>query len=586
MNLFEVWLLVLAQAGRYAPLHLNLIKLIPVILIYVLWVFTIAWADRENKEHRLLYLQRTFWNNVLFWSMVAGILLMFLIPEPGGLDPVARWIIWGAKLLLLIAAYLIPTWLYIATRNRNVPMEDAITLATIYAETMALLGVRVRVRRRKKSFGPPIRFVTASGQQARMQEPETEDPEEATALAETWLATKELMYDAIKRRATDVLMEPRGQAWAVVYKIDGVLLPSEPLEPEIGFGVLTTLKSFAGLDPNERRKPQSGEFKAVVKGEEIPIRIRTLGTRAGERMHLQIFQEQVHPENLEDLGLRESTVEQLKEVVAQPSGIILVGGPKESGKTTTAHALIRAVDRFVRNVATLEDDFTYKLETVTRNKVDPSAGETPFTKLRSVVRTEPDVVMVDELRDHEAAQLVAKAAADRLFVVTLQGADVPSTIARFRELVGDAQAAASHLLAVVSTRLVRKLCEECKEAYQPNPQALQRLNLAAAGIKVFYRPPPPPERDEDICPQCSGLGYYGRTGIFEVLIVNDAVRQAVAAGADPKQIRAVARTAGMVSLFEDGLRQVVRGVTSLQEITRVLNPAGATPQRRAPTRQA
>ena len=584
MSLLESWLLVLAQATRPAPLYLNPIKLVPVLLIYLLWVFTIAWADRESKENRLLYLQRAFWNGVLFWSGIAGFALMLVVPEPRDLDQIVRWAIWGVKLLLLLVAYLVPTWLYIAARNRHVPLDEAVTPMTIYADTMALLGVRVRVKRKKSTLGPPIRFVTASGQQAQMQQPQSDDPDEATALVETWIATKELVYDAIKRRATDVLVEPRGAAMAVVYKIDGVLMPTDPLEREIGEAVLFTLKTIAGLDPNERRKPQSGSFKAAIKNEEIDLRLRTQGTRAGERMHLQIFQEQVHPENLEELGMRDKAVEQLKHLVSQPAGIVLVGGPKESGKTTTVHALVRAVDRFIRNVATLEDEFEYKLETVTRNKVDPGAGETAFTKLRSVVRTEPDVIMVDELRDQDTAQLVAKAAAERLFIVTLQADDVATTISRFRELVGDPHAAAANLLAVVSPRLIRRLCDECKEAYQPNPQHLQRLNLPVGRIKVFYRPPPPPEKDDEVCTVCSGLGYRGRTGIFEIALLNDPVRQVIAAAGNVKQIRDAARKAGMISLFEDGIRQVVLGVSSLQEVGRVLNPAAAQ-QRRAPTRQ-
>lgn len=589
MSPVELSHVLLAQANFsfFAALNLNIIKFVPMVLVYLLWVYTVAWVDHENREHAILYMQRVFWNNVLFWSGVGGILIMFAIPELQTMTQPLRWALWFVKFLLQLTLYIVPTWLYISTRNRHVPMDDAITLQTLYADTLALLGIRVRRKRKKRGLGPPIHFVTSGGAKYEMEQPAAEDPAVATAMVEAWVATKTLVYDAIKRRATDVFMEPRGQQYAVVYKIDGVLMAGEPLDLATGMQVIRNIKSIAGLNPNEMRKPQSGEFVAVIKNAESPVKVETRGTRAGERLHMQLYVEAAHPETLEELGMRPQHVEQLKEVVARRAGVVLVGGPPESGKTTTGHALLRAVDRYMRNVVTLEDDFEYKIETVTRSKVDPEKGETPFTKLRSIVRTEPDVVYVDELHEPEQAQLIAKAAMERLFIVTLTANDAISTICRWRDLVGDPQLAAAPLLAVVSPRLVRKLCEACKEPYQPNPQLLQRLNIPAGRVQYFYKPPEPPAKPEEICSQCYGLGYYGRTGVFEVLIVNDALRQAIAAGLDPSRLRNEARKAGLIYHQEDALRQVILGVTSLQEIRRAFTETTAPTQQvrpQAPTR--
>jgi general secretion pathway protein E len=581
----------LAQQAEREPiiLYLNPLKVLPVVGLYLLWVYTIAWADRENRDHRLLYQQRTFWNMVLFFPffvlllawlgivIVAGVTGRAVPASP--LRPLGGWVAWGIYLVLLLGAYGIPTWVYISVRNRHVPMDDAVTLETIWRDLLIRLGFRVRPRK-KQRVGPPIHFSTARGERLDQPQPlggvEVSSPEEATALVDAWVATKEVVYDAIRRRATDVYLEPRKDLLAVIFKIDGVLMALPGLDAVVGEGVLRNLKAVAGLDPNEKRKPQKGQFVAHVRQQEIPVWVDTRGTLQGERMHLQIFSEQTVVERLEELGMRPEAVQQLKQLVQRDSGLILVGAPPEAGRTTTAHALVRAIDRFLRSVATLEDELEYDLQTVTRHTVDPSKGETPYVRLRSILRTEPDVILVDAIHDADVAQLVAETAEDRLVIATLHANDVASTIVRFRELVGDPGLAGRHLLAVISQRLVRKLCDQCKQPYRPNPQLLQRYNLPIGRIQYFYRPPDPPEKPEEVCQKCVGLGYYGRTGVFEILIANDAVREAIVRQAPLQVLKAEARKAGMIYLQEDALRQVALGMTSIQEIKRALSePAAA-----------
>jgi type II secretory ATPase GspE/PulE/Tfp pilus assembly ATPase PilB-like protein len=266
--------------------------------------------------------------------------------------------------------------------------------------------------------------------------------------------------------------------------------------------------------------------------------------------------------------MREKLVEEVRNLVTQPHGMIVASGPTGSGKSTSLYAALREIDRYTRNIITIEDPIEYHLDNVTQIEINTKAGQTFPTSLRSVLRQDPDVIMIGEIRDEETAQIACQAATTgHMVFTTIHANDAITALFRLLDLHVEPFLVSSALTAVWSQRLVRKLCDHCKEPYKPKPEFLKKANLPAQKIDVFYRRPKAPEQ---ICPQCGGTGYRGRTGIFELLVITDKIRDLIKENPSMTTIKAEARKSGMLYLQEDGLRQVIRGVTSVEELMRVI----------------
>lgn len=528
--------------------HLNWFKLVPVIIVYLLWVYTTNWAERDNKE---LNGKFEVWMPVVFFPGLIGLGLCWLIE------------FYVVQILAVLLCWCVPLFIYIHNRNERVPEDQMVTFNSVTWAILEKLGIQQK-EDEEEQIGPPIKFIGKGVNQPQ------EDPSRVHAAEQSsgYMAAKELAYDAIVRRSTDIHLEPKKDQIAVRYRIDGMLATAEPFERPVGEAVINVFKVLGAMDIAERRKPQDGSFTAELEGRQIDFRCASQGTMEGEKLSLRILDKSQQINRLTDLGMREKLVDEVRGLVTQPHGMVIASGPTGSGKSTSLYAALREIDRYTRNIITIEDPIEYKLDNVTQIEINTKAGQTFATSLRSVLRQDPDVIMIGEIRDEETAQIACQAATTgHMVFTTIHANDAITALFRLLDLGVEPFLVSSALTAVWSQRLVRKLCDNCKEPYKPKPEFLKKANLPAQKIDVFYQPPKEPEQ---VCPDCGGSGYRGRTGIFELMVVTDKIRDLIKESPSMPTIKAEARKGGMLYLQEDGLRQVIRGTTSVKELMRVI----------------
>ncbi len=542
----------LAAITRGPGNYINYFKFLPVLGVYLLWVYTTHWVETDTKE---LKGRDDIWHPLIFFAGLLGIGVVWLVT------------FYAIALVLLLLLWAVPLFIYIYDRNQRVPEDQMVTFQTIVSGALEKLGIRVGSGDSEEELvGPPIKFIGKSVTQT------AEDPERVRAAEQSkgYMSAKELVYDAIVRRSTDIHLEPKKDQIAVRYRIDGILHTAEAFDRATGESVINIFKVLGAMDIAERRKPQDGSFAAQVEGRQIDFRAASQGTMEGEKLSLRILDKSANINKLADLGMREKLVEEVRALVTQPHGMVIAAGPTGAGKSTSLYAALREIDRYTRNIITIEDPIEYVLDNVTQIEINTKAGQTFPGSLRSVLRQDPDVIMIGEIRDQETAQIACQAATTGHMVFTsLHSNDAITALFRLLDLGVEPFMVSSALTAVWSQRLVRKLCDQCKEPYKPKPEFLKKANLPAAKIDVFYRPPKPVEGQE-VCQNCGGAGYRGRTGIFELLIITDKIRDMLKENPSLTAIKAEARKNGMLYLQEDGLRQVIRGVTSVQELMRVI----------------
>jgi type II secretory ATPase GspE/PulE/Tfp pilus assembly ATPase PilB-like protein len=551
---------VLAQSpgiSRGPGFYLNLYKFVPVLLVYFLWAWTSDWVDNDAKE--LLNVKFALWNSVIFFSGVLGLIMVFAIP------------FYALGLTLLISAYLGPIFTYAYVRNQTVPDDQKVLtpyhLGEVANGILVQLGAKPIFNRDVTVVdrtGPPITFV---GKSAGMTK---EDPNRVRQAEESrsFTAAKELVYDAVLRRATDIHLEPTSEQLSVRYRIDGILHAAEPFDRSTGDAVINVFKVLSAMDISEKRKPQDGSFAAKMQARDLDFRVATSGSKAGEKLVMRVLDNAATVTKLEDLGMRPKLVEQVRAMVTQPHGMFLCCGPTGSGKSTTLYASLREIDRYQRNIITVEDPIEYHLDNVTQMEINSKAGQTFATSLRSILRQDPDVIMIGEIRDQETATIACQAAnTGHMVFSTVHSNDAVTSLLRLLDLDVEPFMVSSALTAVLGQRLVRLLCETCKEPYKPKPEFLKKANLPVEKVDVFYRRP---ENPDQVCQQCGGTGYFGRTGIFELLIVTEPLREMLRENPSQNKIKAEARKNGMIYLQEDGLRQVIQGRTSIEELLRVV----------------
>src|SRR3954471_10278252 len=550
----------LAQApniSRGPGFYLNLYKFIPVVVIYLLWTWTTDWVEHDTKE--LNNVKFELWNSVVFFSGVLGLILMFAIP------------IYPLSLTLLLLAYLVPILTYSYVRNQTVPDDQKVLtpyhLGEVVNSLLLKLGMRPMFNRNVGTVdrtGPPINFIGKSAGMAK------EDPNRVRQAEDSrsFMAAKELVYDAVLRRSTDIHLEPTSDQLSVRYRIDGILHAAEPFDRPTGDAVINVFKVLSALDISEKRKPQDGSFGAKLEGREIEFRVATSGSKSGEKLVMRILDNAAGVSKLEDSGLRPKLIQEIRSLVTQPHGMFLCCGPTGSGKTTTLYAGLREIDRFQKNIITVEDPIEYHLDNITQMEINTKSGQTFAGSLRSILRQDPDVIMIGEIRDQETATIACQAATTGHMVFsTVHANDTVTALFRLLDLGVEPFMIASALTAVLGQRLVRVLCENCKEPYKPKPEFLKKANLPVDKVDVFYRPP---EEPQQVCPTCGGTGYMGRTGIFELLVLTEAMRDQIRENPSINAIKAEARKNGMIYLQEDGLRQVIQGKTSIKELLRVV----------------
>jgi len=381
------------------------------------------------------------------------------------------------------------------------------------------------------------------------------------------------VHEAALRGASIVGYLVRPQKSEVRYRIGSDMVAGGELELPVAEAISRAVKRLADLDPNETRKPQEGHLRAVIAGRTYDLRVKTSGTVRGEQVAIRLRDMAATQFRLEDLGLTEDQAVTLREALEQRPGLVLLSGPKDSGLTTTLHACLRHLDRYINNVIAFEPKVDLTVENVEHISLDQEDGPVAVSEVRSRLRHEPDVVGFDSLYDVDVAHLLAEAAADRSLVLTIRAGDTSQALSRLAALLGDTSRLAQALQVVLTQRLVRLLCPECKEAYRPNPEFLRKANLAAQAVDMLYRPPARPKVDEDgkvvVCPTCHNQRYVGRTGLFELMPIDQEARAMIARGA-LADLRTYCRKLGMRNLQEEGLRLVTDGQTSVEEVLRAI----------------
>lgn len=373
-----------------------------------------------------------------------------------------------------------------------------------------------------------------------------------------------LLFRAVKQKASDIHVEPFERDLVIRFRIDGVLYDVTHPPKRAQNSIISRIKIMAGLNIAEKRLPQDGRIRIKIAGKDIDIRVSTIPTAFGESVVMRLLDKSKVLLDLDTLGFIGQNLSNLKEVIHKPHGMILVTGPTGSGKSTTLYAALSKINSDELKIITVEDPVEYQLPGINQMQVNPKIDLTFATGLRAFLRQDPDVIMVGEIRDRETAEVAIQASlTGHLVMSTLHTNDAAASITRLIDMGVEPFLVSSSLLCVLAQRLVRSVCHECARKYTPDEAELKQLGLTEADLKgrQFYRPVG--------CPHCLETGYSGRTGIHEVLMVNDAVRAEVMKGSDASIIKRVAVQSGMRSMREDAAQKVLSGITTVEEVLRV-----------------
>lgn len=373
-----------------------------------------------------------------------------------------------------------------------------------------------------------------------------------------------IILEAYKNRASDIHLEPLEKRFRVRYRIDGVLHEVDSPPKRLQSAILSRVKIMAGMKISERRIPQDGRIQVNIQGRELDLRVSTVPANNGESIVMRILDKQNLALGLPKLGFFSDDQQLFERLIGLPDGILLVTGPTGSGKTTTLYACLNHINRPDRKIITVEDPVEYQMSGINQVMVNNTVGMTFPLALRAILRQAPNIVMIGEIRDKETAQIATEASlTGHLVFSTLHTNDAPSAITRLLDIGVKPFLVASSIRAVMAQRLVRCICEHCKEEYQPDEESIRSLGPAGESLlgKTLIR--------GHGCNQCSLTGYSGRKGLFEIFLINDAIQHMIFEKMSVSEMRQHARELGMRTLREDGVRKVGAGVTTLEEVMRV-----------------
>jgi type II secretory ATPase GspE/PulE/Tfp pilus assembly ATPase PilB-like protein len=540
-------LLAAAQYGGY----ISIIKFLCFLILFFAWLPLIGWVHEDAKAFEG---DKVVWTCVVLGAGIAGAVVWLAIP----------FFIGGMLFYLLAAGG--AALAYVRFRNSKVAEFDRV-LTTDHIKN--LLVSKEKKLEALKGFS----FITANKNEVPVPEPRTQE-------YFGYKTAYDILGDAIWRRATSIAFTPTAQDYQVTYQVDGASVQQPIVTRDQMQHLIYFLKSLADLDTKEKRKPQKGRFKIRKNKEDSPWEVTTAGSTAGEQVLLKhVTQEGMA--RLTEIGLMPEQIEKVNQFRELKQGIFLACGPKKSGVTTTLYALLRNHDAFLNSINTLERQPAGQLQNITQNVFTLSdTGTTTFgKKLLSVVRMGPDIVGVAECEDAETAQVACAAARDgKLVYVSLQADGVVQALGKWLKYVGNRNVVAETLVGGCCQRLVRLLCDECKQAYAPDKELLRKFNLSAEKIKVLYRAGKvqyDKHGKPSTCENCQGTGYFGRIGVFELVILNDELREVIKRSQTLPEISTQFRRAKMLYLQEQMLRKVIAGTLAINEMIRALSGPGA-----------
>lgn len=392
---------------------------------------------------------------------------------------------------------------------------------------------------------------------------EPQDLLDATDEAPIIRLVNSVLFQAVRQRASDIHFESFERGLVVRYRIDGVLYPVLTPPKHLQASIIARLKILAGLNIAEKRLPQDGRFAIRTAGKDVDLRVSVLPTAHGERVVLRLLEKENKLLNLSEMGFSAERLGVIQQLIQLSHGIFLVTGPTGSGKTTTLYAALSQINAPDKNIITVEDPIEYQLLGIGQMQVNPKINLTFAAGLRSILRQDPDVIMIGEIRDRETAEIAIHASlTGHLVFSTLHTNDAASAATRLIDMGIEPFLVASSVVAVLAQRLVRKVCKECRQAYHPEDEELIRLGIVPPKTRpTFYRGAG--------CPACSQTGYRGRTGIYELLVMDDEIRRLIGVKADASAIKQAAVTKGMITLKDEGADKVFHGITTTEEVMRI-----------------
>ena len=524
--------------------YISLWKLFLFVLAFFGWAPLVHWVFSDTQAVR---------TNVVAWTLaiaISGIvtmLLWLLIPE----------FFIGLLLYLIVVGGV--TMAYVTHRNSRVADFEKI----LSADHLRGLFVNAGKKIEKTSHG--ITFITNNGNDVPLPEPKS-------AELEGFMATCDLIDDAVWNRADVARLVPQKEEYAVIYEIDGTASKQDPKPREEVDSFTYYVKQLASLEVEEKRKPQTGHFTAILpEGERTDWEVRTSGSTAGEQIRIERVSAIVS-RKVDDLGLNENQLESIRSLRNIKSGLVIISGVKKSGLTSTFYTLLGQHDPFLNNINTLEKQPSTELQNITQFTYSLSdTGTTTFARrLQSVFRKGPDIVGVGDCENAQTAQLACAGAKDgRVIYVVLEAASVNEAMAKWLKLVGNNNLVADTLTAVINQRLVRKLCVDCRQSYRPDPALFKKFNIPPKEAGAFYRPG---EIEYDkhgkpiVCEKCQGTGFFGRIGLFETIRINDELREAIRKAKSAKEVASAFRRSGMLYMQEQAIKKVSEGATSINEV--------------------
>jgi type II secretory ATPase GspE/PulE/Tfp pilus assembly ATPase PilB-like protein len=549
---------------RFDRPSISWLKLASIWLLFLIWVKSADWVNRDTQIIELSY---GLWNSVLFFPF-AALLLFTAFPFAVGLP---YYIVAAILLSLCYLGTIIP---YVVVRNKAVPLHERVCTPDWFRYEFAYLAGKVGLKieaERKADYekGPPVDLMAIAAAEERNNQANLLTARQSPG----YIFTKELVAEMIGRRSDRVVLDYTQQSVVARHHVDGVWHNGEARDRESGDVMLAVIKTLSNLDMTERRKKQEGRFAAKYEGQSYICPVVSQGVKTGERVVIDLMggpHEIFH--SYEDLGMRKKLGDRWSELMALDQGLLIIAGLPEGGVTTLTDVSLMETDRLLRDFVSVEEEHhrEREIENIEVTKYNEANGETLDGILPKLIRKYPNVYVVRDLVNPEAAKLLLDEVAENHLVITnVQAKDAPEALLRMLQKKVPHREFAERVTAVICTRLIRKLCESCKVAYEPTPDLLKKLGIPAGKVEALYRVPKPEEMDKP-CKACGGVGFFGRTGIFELLVVDENIREILLKQPKLEVLRPAARAANMRPFQEEGVLLIAKGVTSLAELQRVL----------------
>ena len=551
--------------------YLNGLKAIPVVLVLLAWAKALSWVDKDSEAARM---KRDLINTALMVGFIGAFFLFIFLPN--------FFIAFGA----LLGVMGVEAIVYLQMRKAAVGLGD---LKGDFKNWINNLGKKEKA---VQEIAGAVQIVGANGN--LLPAPKAQTPE-----AESYTGIQSLLTDPLVNNADVMEVGPSEAGFTIKYAVDGVTYTGTSVSKTVGAAAIAYLKAAAGLDMGEMRKPQKGSLKLNVNGKRREMQLETKGSTAGEYARFTADAKKRHDFTPDTLGFNTDQLEAIRALIKAGGGVTLLSAPRGMGLTSLSYAMMRAHDAFLQNLVTIERDQEQDLEGITQNKLAKGATPAEEEKLANwIISQQPDVVLISKPESSQGVQDLIKAAKDgRRIYFSINAANTFDALTAWKKLVGDDKLAVSNLQMIICGRVLRKLCSACKQGYTPDPETLRKMNMDAARVETLYQARKEPIRDPKgnpiKCTFCNDLRYKGRTGIFEILKVDEHIKQIATNGLTTEQNAAAMKSAFRKQkgkyMQEVGLGLVEVGETSVQEVLRVLKaPAepgsgdGPPPRRRPP----